>query len=1782
MINKINHKILKLSLIRRYAFTQKAIFLVIVLFYSFQGFAQTGNITISTATTSMGTWTYSSPNHTFVPSSVSAAVLNVTEITDRLKGINGKTAGNVIIGSSATSIITVSTDIIVGNTANSNALTFSSSSDINVNAQINTSSSGGNGGSISFTTTGGDVLLNINANLNASGTTTGGAISFTATNNGISVASNITTTGSAEANNGAVSITIGTSSAFTPFDGQITGIISAGSITKSGSGTLMFSGTNTYTGSTTISAGVLNIQNASALGTSAGATSVSSGAALEIQGGINISAEALTLNSSGISNGGALRSISGTNIWGGTIALGTTTEIAADANTLTINGIISGTNNLTKDGSGSLILGATNTYSGTTTIAAGTIKLTTGTNIPDASGLIFTSSNATLDLNGTSETLYYLSSSSGTPGIITNTNVSTSPITLTINQTNTGTPYTSYASIDGGTAVLSLTKNGAGSQSFRAASSYKGVTNINAGTLYVRHSNALGTTDGGTVVASGAVLQLNGVAIVGEDLTIYGTGLTTAPVGALSNISSASSWSGAIILASNASIGATSTLTIDGIISGSFTLTKVGTSTVELSGVNTFTGVTTISAGTLSILNDASLGTAVTTVVNTGAALQLNGVSVTAKTLTLNGTGLSSAGALISASGSSTWSGNITLASNSSISTSASLTLSGVISGAFTLTKIGSSTLNLSGANTYTGVTTISAGILNILNNAALGSTANGTTISASATLQLNGLTIGAEALTLSGGTLSNALSASTWAGTISLGTSTASTINTIFDLTLNGIMSGSGSITKSGSAILFYNVANSYTGSTTLSAGVLKLVVANAVPTSSAMIVNNATLDLNGFSTTLGSLAGTNNNGLVTSTQSGSITLTISGSSSTSYAGIIENGNASNFKLVKGGSSTLTLSGANTYNGLTNILTGGILNISNDAGLGATTAGTVVADGATLQLNGVAIVGEELTIYGNGVSSGGALSNITSASSWSGAIILASNASIGSASSTLTIDGIISGSFTLTKVGASVVELSGINTFTGVTTISAGTLSILNDASLGTAITTVVNTGAALQLNGVSITAKTLTLNGSGLSSAGALISASGSNTWSGNVSLATASTISTSAVLTLSGVLSGTGALTKIGTSTLNLTNTNTYNGSTTISAGVLNVTAPSSLGSTTQVTVSGSSGQLQISGGNEFTIPLIISSTVSTGALRSMRGNNTWSGRITLQAASGIGAETNSLLTISGIISGSFALTKYGTGNVDFNAVNTYTGNTTISAGILKLLVATAIPITNAITVDGTLDLNGISTTFASLADNGNGNGFVGSSISGDIILTISGSSSSSFAGIIQNGSATSLSIVKAGSSILTLSGPNTYTGSTSINAGAINVQDNSALGATSAGTSVANGAALQIQGQISIGAEAITIKGTGISNTGAIRNISSSNSIAGSIILEGDASIVSDASTLTLSAISGTFSLTIGGTGSVTNGGIINLGTGSLTKTGSGTVTLNAVNIFSGLTTISSGILKLGIIRAIPIANEVSIANGASLDLAGKAATLTTINGLGKITNSSGTTTDITISGTVTNTFAGVIEDGTGKLQLVKTGSNTLILTGTNTYTGNTTVTSGVLKLGASNVFSNSSNLYLNGGEFSTNGFTESLGSLNISNNSILRLDSTVVYSLTFASMGTVSAGRSVIIYGWRGFDLDKAVTKNGFVGNATSVGTLFTSDTKVFVKSTGGLQSIVNGGMTQYGQIVVAKPGNTGIKCTITINSTLNNTALNSIYFYSITDGKTYASTQLASKILISQ
>ncbi|NBP83398.1 hypothetical protein EBU60_06015, partial [bacterium] len=275
-----------------------------------------------------------------------------------------------------------------------------------------------------------------------------------------------------------------------------------------------------------------------------------------------------------------------------------------------------GAGTVTKAGTGTWTLSGASTYTGVTTISGGTLSVATIENGGIAGNLgQATNLAANLVLGG--GTLKYTGATASTDRAFTITNLTTG----TFEVTTSGTDLT----ITGAAASTSgaLTKTGTGRLILSGANAYTGLTTITAGALRAGNATALGTTAGGVTVESGAALELyNYIAIGAEALTLNNDGIGSA--GALRNISGTNIYAGAITLSTNAvrissDTGSTLTLsggitnggialTIGGVgnttistaaIAGAGTLTKDGSGTLTLSVANTYTGLTTVSAGSL-------------------------------------------------------------------------------------------------------------------------------------------------------------------------------------------------------------------------------------------------------------------------------------------------------------------------------------------------------------------------------------------------------------------------------------------------------------------------------------------------------------------------------------------------------------------------------------------------------------------------------------------------------------------------------------------------------------------------------------------------------------------------------------------------------------------------------------------------------------------------------------------------------------------------------------------------------------------------------------------------------------------------------------------------------------------------------------------------------------------------------------------------------------------------------------------------------------------------------
>lgn len=347
-----------------------------------------------------------------------------------------------------------------------------------------------------------------------------------------------------------------------------------------------------------------------------------------------------------------------------------------------------------------------------------------------------------------------------------------------------------------------------------------------------------------------------------------------------------------------------------------------------------------------------------------------------------------------------------------------------------------------------------------------------------------------------------------------------------------------------------------------------------------------------------------------------------------------------------------------------------------------------------------------------------------------------------------------------------------------------------------------------------------------------------------------------------------------------------------------------------------------------------------------------------------------------------------------------------------------------------------------------------------------------------------------LTKAGSGTLTLSGANTFSGNTTINAGALVAANNTALGTSTFGNTIASGGALHLQGGITLNEGSFSVAGTGVSNTGALRNLTGNNALTAALTLTGNTTIASDAGTLTLSgqvnlgSTAGLNALTVTGAGNTTFTGSIH-DTGSITKTGTGTLTFSGStgNTFSGGLNINSGTVIMAKTGGTYAAGGGNINVGDGVGTAGSAVlqynasnqlpnytTLLTVNSDGKLALNGFAQTLDKIAGT------GQIDLGTGGYLGVGLNS------GSSTFGGSLTGTGTVEKLGAgtltitSDISNSNATLALSGGTLQLSNADLVLGTLNVTANSIIDFAGTAsTLNLTNLS---IAAGVTLTILNWQ--------------------------------------------------------------------------------------------------------
>jgi len=1287
--------------------------------------------------------------------------------------------------------------------------------------------------------------------------------------------------------------------------GNISETASSASMTKLGSGVLTLTGTGSYTGGTTIGGGTLSLQTTGQLA-STGAVNVLTGAVFDIS--------LITPASQTI---GALTG-------GGSVTLGAKTLIFGNgaAGSFTFSGGVSGSGSIEKTGSGTAIFSgtSTNTYGGTTTISAGTLSLQGQNFTLPSSSIVSISGGATLDISQSPTQMQTIGQLTGSGNVQLGANE-------LIFGTNSVSPATFSGTILDMGGLGSILKQGSDQVIFTGASSFGGGTTVQEGTL------SLGP--GGSLSAAGEVTVGTGLAVATFDISTGGNQV----IGALSGASD-----GIVNLGGNQlSLGAarpSSTTFAGQILGAGGSILKKGANTLVLSGSSSYSGGTTLQAGTLTIQQNSSLGTG--NVSATGnSTLNIDGPFTFALPIAI--------------------SSGITL----SIYTDSTPTISSVISdsgGPGALLKVGSGSLTLTSAETYTGGTTVEEGSLILGVGGALSSTSpvtvgTGSTTSVAtfdASLAGSPVTIG----DLSGTSLGLVILSDSSPQMLIFGDGSVTPVT--FGGTIEGLQ---GSIKKAGPSVAIFTGSNTYGGSTTIDAGTLSL--AGFDPT----LPFTTLVDVKAFAVfdiasslsptqTIGPLEG-DVNSLVTL---GEKQLIFGGASppSTTFSGVIQDTNNKG-SILKVGSAEVIFDGANTFGGGTTIQEGTL-----SLGLGGSLSPTGAVTVGTSQT--LAFATFNISTGGNQII--GAL-----AGSSLGTVDLGANQLTFGSSSNVEFDGQIIGTGSIVKAGSGVETFTRAQLYQGGTTIAAGTLKLLGSSA------SLYNAGSLNLSNAGTVFDISQSMN----QTIGDFLGAASTTVHLGPYQL----TFGTSNNELFAGSIDGTGLILKKGTGIETFTGVSTFTGGTVIDNGELSLGVGGQLSLTGSVTVGPTVSA---------NVPIFDIGAGSSQIIGDLIGVNT-NGEVTLGSNQLTLGSQNST-TFAGVISGSGgSIVKRGTGTFTLTNSNTFTGGAVIQGGTLSPSGSGALYNQGSVTV-GTSPIT--SATFdIHLAS---GNRTIGDLLGtktgvvrlGSNQLTFGTANSVTFGGIIIGPG----SIVKDGSGSETFTGVSTYQGSTTVANGILRLQGLGAL-LNSSTVTVNVGAELQLAGFGGLFAglsgsnfdnSSLTVNGIFDISSGSSQTIS--NLIGVGVVTLGSNNLTLGTNNASDQVFSGQFS-----------------GSGAVIKQGSGVQVFLAPNSYTGGTQILQGTLSLRGGGTLYNQGVVDVESGATFDTS-----LGPNQTIGKLTGGSGGLVHLGAStltfgnGTTVSdlfTFPGRIVGAGGGI--IKTGFGTAVLTGTNSQVSSTTIAQGILAI-----------------------------------------------------------------------------------------------------------------------------------------------------------------------------
>ncbi|HEY4090760.1 MAG TPA: autotransporter-associated beta strand repeat-containing protein [Luteibacter sp.] len=1022
--------------------------------------------------------------------------------------------------------------------------------------------------------------------------------------------------------------TVDTTNGDVTFTGGVDG---NGTLTKTGEGTLVLTGPSTYTGGTVVNEGTLQ------------------GDTTSLQGQI-------------------------TN--DGTVAFVQPTDG-------TFDGTISGTGDVVKDGSGKLTIDQANTYTGTTSIDDGTLALDGNGSI--GTGAIVVSGGGTLDTTDAN----HATTGTGLAG--------TGHVELGANDLNLTDSSQSFGGTISGTSGLNVT---GGTQALTGSSTYSGGTSVsNGATVSITNGVALGTGDvslnDGTLNVANSITLDNNIDVTGQGTMDVNAGRGLTNVGTVSG-------TGDFIKSGDG------LMTQDGVLSQAGK-TIVNGGTLVLDATNTYTGGTVLNGGLLQIANDGNLGDASSDLTLNGGTLLTTGAIDTSRdvhlgnaggtiatlgdpltfentidgagklnveqgTVVLKGNNSYDGGTIIggtvqiaddsnlgAASGGITLDGgtlvttgniqsarDITVtANNGELDTQANTAFatSGGVSGDGTIIKNGAGSAQIDGNANQLGGVTVNQGTL-VLNgdNGYLGTTI----VNSGSTLQVNsekalGSTSG-NGLILSNGTLATTGDVDTQKS-IFINTSATLDVGTGTTMTSGGTIAGAGALVKSGSGTLVLDHANQYAGDTYIENGTLQIANDANLGSGANVIFDGGLLHTTGNVESSRNLVANNGNAFVASDAGTHMTTTgtVTGNGALAQVGpgtLEVGGIVSNTGGVGVLDGTLVLTGNNTYTGGTHIYNGTV-QVASDANLG-NAAGGIDINSGTLHTTASFDTARDITLGGTGTFHTDAGTKLTATGTVSGISGLVKNGE-----GTLEIDGVASHSGG-TTVNDGTLILGGNNTYTGGNVINGGTLQVSSDANLGAAANNVAINGGNLTVTQTMTTDRELIIGSKGAS-------------------------ITTLSGVTLNqqGDMSGTGGLVKLGGGTLVVSGNNSFTGGTLIQGGVIRIDSGSSLGT----------GQILLKGGMLQTV-----ATLGTGQQVIISGN------------SGVNVDTGTTTVLSGNLTaaaGDACFVKSGEGKLSLTGSANLGSGTCVQGGILSAngnLTSSYVQVDTAGTLRGTGLING----------------------------------------------------------------------------------------------------------------------------------------------------------------------------------------------------------------------------------------------------------------------------------------------------------------------------------------------------------------------------------------------------------------------------------------------------------------------------------------------------------